>query len=360
MSKKIFFIINSIDGGGAEKVFCKLVNDLDVDAEKVIISLDKNPPKYKINENVLFLSRYKLISALLLFLLFYKSRPIISVSFLPRSNFLNVLFSKIFEVKCVISERSNTSARLRGKFIRIKSKVLSFVYNRADKIVSCSKGVEECLRKQFSVSNPVMSVIYNPYDVAKLSNYTKSRIFDSDDYFCLVGRLVKTKRIINAIEAIVGTNLKIKILGDGPLKFELIEIVKKLKLEDQVQFLGFIEDPHQVVKDSIGFILTSECEGFPNAVLEAMLLRVPCILSNCKDGPAELLEYYDEIAVNDYKITSYGLMFNVGDVIALQKAMLKIKCDKQFSEIISSNAFEKCAKYTDENFLLNFKGFIHG
>lgn len=359
MNKKIFFIINSIDGGGAERVFSELVNELELDLKKIIISLDKNIPKYKIYGEVYYLSKYKILSAVLLFFMFIRHRPVVAVSFLTRSNFLNIIFSKILGVKSIISERSNTLARVRGKFVLIKSKILSFIYNQADVVVSCSKGVQDCLSKYFKVTKPKMSVIYNPYDVEKINRYIRNVNDNNEEYFCLVGRLVKTKRFKDAIDAIAGTNVKIKILGDGPLRTELSETVKQLGLEKQVEFLGFIEDPHQVVKNSIGFILTSECEGFPNAVLEAMLLNIPCILSNCKDGPSELLEYDEEIEKNDFVRTKNGLMFNVGDVEALRKAILTIKNDKEISNAISYNALLKCSKFTKESFLEKFYGCIY-
>lgn len=359
MYSNLFFIINSLEGGGAEKVFSKLVNNIEQrdGFKSTIIILDDLPSVYSVQGDVVFLSKNKLYSAFLLFFLFLKKRPVVSVSFLPRSNVLNIIFSKIFSCRCIISERSNTVFRFRGKFSRLKRWLTTYLYNKAKVVVSCSKGVNDCLVNNVGVHSPIMKVIYNPYDIDNLLN---TRVIpEGIPYFCAVGRLVPSKRFDTLIRAIVGTKYCIKVLGDGPLREELNSMAKHFGVSERIEFLGFKNSPHEIIKGSRGFILTSECEGFPNALVESMILSVPCIASNCKDGPSELFEFDGKVNNEEFLVTKYGLVFNVGDEVGLRKCMDYLSSNDVELKEIARNSSEKCKRYNLEYFVNSFECVIY-
>lgn len=97
--------------------------------------------------------------------------------------------------------------------------------------------------------------------------------------------------MIYAIKDIVVQYPKVRlyILGDGELKNELEELVKKLELEEHVFFLGFISNAHKFLRQCDLFVLTSLFEGLGNVLLEAMALGLPVISTDCKSGPREII-----------------------------------------------------------------------
>lgn len=100
---------------------------------------------------------------------------------------------------------------------------------------------------------------------------------------CLAG-LTQTKRIDVLLEALAGMDREIPwrclILGDGELRGELEQRALHLKLGARVTFLGFQSDVRGFLRAADVFVLTSDVEGLPLSVLEAMACGVPCVATN--------------------------------------------------------------------------------
>ncbi len=117
------------------------------------------------------------------------------------------------------------------------------------------------------------------------------------DEFVLVcvARLSEQKRIDILLQALAqvlreGIHYKCIIVGDGPLKDQLREQARSLDLGGHVFFEGFHEDVRPYLQASSAFILTSDTEGLPLSILEAMACGVPCIVTNV-GGNAELITH---------------------------------------------------------------------
>lgn len=116
--------------------------------------------------------------------------------------------------------------------------------------------------------------------------------------------------------------LKLIILGDGPLFSEMQEMSHYLGIDEEVEFLGKVNNVEEHLSKTDLFILPSRTEGMSNALLEAMSYGVPCIATNV-GGNSELLGGGEkDIPLGDYFIGKNGLLVNPDDIEGLSKAIL--------------------------------------
>ena len=104
---------------------------------------------------------------------------------------------------------------------------------------------------------------------------------------------------------------KLVILGEGPLRQELLALIEQLDLGERVLMPGFTTDPYPWFRSADLFVLSSRWEGFGNVIVEAMECGVPVISTNCPSGPAEIFE--------DGR---YGTLVPVQDPVAMAAAMV--------------------------------------
>jgi len=81
----------------------------------------------------------------------------------------------------------------------------------------------------------------------------------------------------------------LRIFGNGPLRATLAEYVETLNLTNNVFFEGYIDDVSQIYQNLTGLLLTSQYEGFPNVMIEALASGIPVISFDFKSGPSEVI-----------------------------------------------------------------------
>ncbi|MBC3767648.1 glycosyltransferase [Neptunicella marina] len=119
--------------------------------------------------------------------------------------------------------------------------------------------------------------------------------FQSERYFCAVGRLVEQKGfdlLIRAYAIAKQRNPELPILvivGIGIAREQLQQLAAQLDVGEQVIFTGFTDNPYYIINGAVAFILSSRHEGMPTALIEAMYLNTPVIAFDCPTGPAELI-----------------------------------------------------------------------
>jgi N-acetylgalactosamine-N,N'-diacetylbacillosaminyl-diphospho-undecaprenol 4-alpha-N-acetylgalactosaminyltransferase len=135
------------------------------------------------------------------------------------------------------------------------------------------------------------------------------------------------------------------IVGGGVMEDELKQKVSDLGLMDKVIFCGFEQNPFKYVSRCDCFVLSSDVEGFPNVLIEALACGKPVISTDCSSGPRELLAPATDLhhrAINNYETGEYGILTPVNDIAALAAAMKKMYEDpalrKQFSEKAAGRA----------------------
>ncbi|MBK8317940.1 MAG: glycosyltransferase [Betaproteobacteria bacterium] len=107
------------------------------------------------------------------------------------------------------------------------------------------------------------------------------------------------------------------IYGEGPVRDELSARIEALGLQQRILLKGRTSEPWKVMSRADAFVMNSRYEGFPNALLEAMGVGLPCVSSDCSSGPSE-------ISANG----QYALLFAPGDQVGLAAALVQVMADE--------------------------------
>lgn len=166
---------------------------------------------------------------------------------------------------------------------QIKSKASKYIFNQADKII-CLTNNQKNLMKNIGISDEKIIVIPNSVDISKFSFKPYN---ENSKKLIFVGRLSPEKRIdvlLKAVQIVVKDiqDITLIIVGDGPLKDELIKLTKDLSINNHVIFVGRVlpeKIPNYLYESDI-FIISSNFEGCPNSLLEAMATGIPVIGTN--------------------------------------------------------------------------------
>lgn len=203
------------------------------------------------------------------------------------------------KVKCLICERSYP--KRYGIAFKIKRELL---YRRANGAVHQTKYVNNYFKKL--INNGI--VIHNLIEIDDLPEYISYS--ERPNKIVSVGRLDEGKNFAMLIKAfsLICDNYPdytVEIYGEGRLKNELSQLIQSLNMQDRIFLKGQKTNVFEYIKDAKLFVFTSNMEGFPNALLEALLLGIPCISTDCPAyAPRDMLEeaYYGVlVSLNNYE-----------------------------------------------------------
>ena len=323
---KILIITDNLKIGGSEKVLINLANIFCLN-NKVDLVILKNDNEFKeiISKkiNLIKLNLKRTLYSFFKVLNIFKNSSIdLIFSNLTHINLL-CLFVNFFllkKKKIIIRETTNLSEKLKIKEKKLKNffvkLIIKFLYNFSFKIIVMGEGMKKDLVDNFNIDKNKIKIIYNPFDIEKIVTLGNQKIleehkFISDPYIIAVGRLVYVKGfdfLINAFDKIKNkTKLNLVIIGDGPEKDLLNKLIKKNKLEERVFLLGQRLNPYKYIKNAKLFTLTSKREGFPNSLIEALILNTPVLSVNVKNGPKEILEMLNlDGPVDEYDEVIFG------------------------------------------------------
>jgi len=356
---KVAFLINSMDGGGAERVVSVLLKNLSRKDRELFLIVLEDKFNYDIPKDI------KVIKLNSKYFGWRKLKSVVEenkintvISFLGRSNYTNVL-ARSAGHKVYISERINPSQiHKKGLSGFINRTLIKNLYPKANLIFSNSLGGRNSLNQDFGISLDKIKVIYNPIDIEKIGNLCLNDLSEYQSIFnqpviINVGSLNKYKNqafLIKAFKRVL-TQDKIKakllILGKGKLKGSLERLVRKLDLEKEVIFLGWQKNPFRFLSKSKVFVLSSITEGFPNVLIEAMACGIPAISTDCPSGPDEVIDNNEN-----------GILVPLKDGKALSYAISKILKDPTFAQKISENGKKRVQEFSVNNIIEQYEELI--
>lgn len=332
--KRIAFVINSLGPGGAERVLGQVMEKAPPgvwDCHLVLLDDEtewRTPPDF-VTVHRLDCRRGMMASVGQLRRALAAIRPQLVVSFLVRANVATVIAARALGIPCIISERSQLSTHLENEHGGLKHLAATaaprLTYPRADRIIAVSDGVRSDLVKRFGVKPARAQTIYNPFDIEKIQRSAlEVPTFDLPKRFIVsAGRLVKRKGFDDLLDAYAqtATGLPLCILGEGVERDALAARADALGLGERVRLLGYARNPFAILGRAEMFVSPSHCEGFPNAIAEAMVLGVPVISTDCPSGPGELLDEVETVGFTGVHAGKYGLLVPVGRPDLLAQAI---------------------------------------
>ncbi len=310
--KKLLFVISSLGGGGAERVMVHLINHLDKNRYDILLVIFEEILDYQKDfgstPEIICLDKtnrwhfFKIILKLRKIITHFQ--PNVVMSFLGYTNIVTVLASLFFtrrKFDLILSERSyppksspTAHFDLLGRMLRI------FAYRRADMIVCNSNHTKSAIEKDFHIRSEKVKTIYNPVTLQEIRAKAQERVthsfFQNEGAKVIigVGRLAEAKRFDRLLRAFSlvrreEENVRLIIVGKGRLQRELEDLASQLKISEWVDFVGFQSNPYAWISKSDILVLSSDFEGLPNVLLEAMACGVPVVSTDCLTGPSEII-----------------------------------------------------------------------
>lgn len=319
--KKVLFVIESLGGGGAEKVLTTIVKYLDKSKYDITVLLVTEVgiylkevkkycrvvamlPSYDSLESFVDKLKYKLDYKYI-----YSSSPRkVYKKYIKEEYDIEIAFVEGYATRLIANSPNKNSKKIAWVHTDMKENPYSDQYYKSleehiecyknfNDVICVSSSVKKVMEDKFKLENN-LKVIYNPIDahqiLEKANEFTVKKDLTKTNIIT-VGRLENQKgfdRLINAIGRINSDklNIHLNILGEGSKYNELKDLIHLNKLENTVSLLGFKKNPFPWVLSSDIFICTSRAEGYSLVIAEAMVLGIPIISVNCS-GPNELLDF---------------------------------------------------------------------
>ncbi|MEX6159965.1 glycosyltransferase [Providencia manganoxydans] len=306
--KKVFIVLPSLGGGGAEKNIITLANFLSRQYSVYIICCypkdqNKNINNLDHNINLRFLEKKKVIHSLpKLINIIRTEKP---ENIITTVAYFSLLFSLIIpllpkktNIICRETNIPEIYGKDKGKFYSIFSSLIyRFFYKKYNHIVCQSNDMFKSIQNVTKITeeNQIIKINNPAIPSTELKDIEHVNSLPFKKYILSAGRLTYQKGFDLLITEYKSSiffkeNIPLLIAGIGPMEDALIKTIKNNKLDNHIFLIGFRNDINFLLKNALCFILSSRYEGFPNIVLESLYLGCPVIARNISGGINEIIK----------------------------------------------------------------------
>lgn len=319
--KKVLFIMPALPGGGAEKVLVDILKNMDQNKYRLTLLLEYRDGVYtsSLPKGVEVIYLYRKSNIWLE--RFHRGLGLIKCyhwfhSLFYRLAFLARLCGRRFDT--IVSFMEGEAVRIHSYLAHKADRNVSWIhidfkkkhwsldffrnkdhesgcYSKMDEVVFVSDDARRSFLDIYDLDPQKCTVLYNLIDKKEIQKLAESCTVDKSKFtICMVGRLNQQKRYDRALEAMkllkdAGCDAELWILGVGELETELKEKAKALGVSEMCDFKGFVRPAYPYMKVADVFLNTSEAEGYPLVLCEALCLGLPVVATDIT-GAHEILE----------------------------------------------------------------------
>ena len=356
--KKVMITVTTLFGGGAERVVSVWANQLtDYGYDVSLLLYGRSEKEYPISNRVKIYTvadnytEYKKLGYFKrlrkMRLLIKEAAPDVLINFLPRMQIwvmfatFGMKLSKIETVRVSPWEVCKNSKIEKMLWKTCFSKAKAIIVQTAEQADFFSSKVQ---KKCVVIPNPISSQYRDNPKLCYADKVTK---------FVAAGRITEQKNYPLMIEAFNVAKkdcpqITLSIYGTGEESYisKMQHLIDERGLSDSVKLMGRTTDMLSVLQNADAFLMTSDFEGMPNALAEAMVIGLPCISTNCRTGPKDMIE--------DQK---NGYLTQVGDVDSVADAIMKVaflnqEKTKQMGIMAREKILEMCSEENSLNKLI--------
>ena len=335
--------IPSLGGGGAERVTTYLANFLNKDYEVAIVtSSEAAVNEYYIDSTI---ERYSVNGRKQIKQVVKKFNPSLIIIMFAPMGITVVPAIKNMKIPYIISERNDPRNFAGKKITRI---LYQHYMKKADGLVFQTKEAANYYANKYS---GISTIIYNPLS---LNNFPEIYHGKREKVIVNVGRLhyqKNQKLLINAFKRVHDKypEYSLEIYGEGELRGNLENYISSLKLNQYVKLMGNRSDVLECERKKSIFVLSSDFEGMPNALIEAMALGIPVVSTDCPcGGPRELIENH----VN-------GSLVPVGNIDKLEEAIIELIENEELFRLYCNNEVEIRDRLNEQKIMKQWLDFCN-
>jgi glycosyltransferase involved in cell wall biosynthesis len=273
-----------------------------------------------------------------------KEKPDILISFMAEPNYRAVLATRGLGTKTLISVRNDPNKEYSGKMARMLAKHL---LPKADGCVFQTQDARDWFPKSLQKKSCVIANAVNPafFDVERApergSVVTCGRLNAQKNHDLLIKAFAEV--------ASKHPHAKLDIYGDGALKAHLQEVIDACGMGERITLCGATNHVAQVLSKADMFVMSSDYEGMPNALMEAMAAGVPCVSTDCPCGGPRML-------IDD---KTNGLLVPVGDEAALANAMDTLLGDAAYASEMGIGAKNKAFEFSPDIIFEAWRKYVY-
>ncbi|MCH1624888.1 glycosyltransferase [Ferdinandcohnia quinoae] len=367
--KKVLFFINTLGGGGAERVLVNLVNNLDRSKFDITVKtlFDVGVNRNYLNSNVKYESIFKWV--------FRGNSQILKL--LPPSLLFSIMIKNEYDI--IVAYLQGVPTRIVGGYSGKDTRLIAWLHSDMRKfpmkscfwsdreLLTCLEqydaivGVSKTVIDSFSEVTGIRNKLYVKYNINDVKNIQSSSeepveegIFQKNQVnVCTVGRLVREKgfdRLLRVHKRLIdsGHMHTLYIFGDGAGDSALREFIVENNIQDTVHLMGFKKNPYKYMKQCDLFVCSSRYEGLSTAVSEAIILGLPVVTTRCS-GMTEILGENNE----------YGLIVE-NDEASLHEGMLTLLKDKKLLEYYREKSNERKSFFSIEKTVREVEELLEG